>query len=164
MWDGTALMSHCFGECGEAKLVVSVSFGTRAPLKWKGKSCSNSEARSCWLDHGDVLIMDGQCQDEFLHCTDPGLEQERINIAFRWIKRRVATCPFLGTGVDCCLPAWWAGPFLLERCLGVALCSVILRCPRGSVLFKWEVLALLVYLLMCTGLWLRRCAPSKKKR
>ena len=23
------------------------------------------------LGHGDVLIMDGQYQDEFLHCTDP---------------------------------------------------------------------------------------------
>ena len=31
---------------------------------------------SCWLDRGDVLIMDGQCQDEFVHCTDPCLEQE----------------------------------------------------------------------------------------
>ena len=26
----------------------------------------------------------GQCQDEFLHCTDPGLEQERINVTFHW--------------------------------------------------------------------------------
>ena len=48
-----------YGECGEAKLIVSVSFGTRALFKWKGKSCPDSEARSCWPDHGDVLIMDG---------------------------------------------------------------------------------------------------------
>ena len=26
---------------------------------------------SCWLGHGDFLVMDGQCQDEFLHCGDP---------------------------------------------------------------------------------------------
>ena len=34
---------------------------------------------SCWLGHGDILAMDGQCQDEFRHCTDPGSDQERIN-------------------------------------------------------------------------------------
>ena len=72
-----------FGECGEAKLIVSVSFGTRALFKWKGKSCLDSEASSCWLEHGDLLVMDGQCQEEFFHCADPGLERERINVTFR---------------------------------------------------------------------------------
>ena len=47
---------------------------------------------SCCLGHGDILVMDGQCQDEFLHCTDPGLEQERINVTFRWITRHTASC------------------------------------------------------------------------
>ena len=37
-----------------------------------------------------VLVMDGQCQDEFLHCTDPGLEQERIIVTFRWIPQHAA--------------------------------------------------------------------------
>ena len=59
-----------FGECGEAKLIVSVSFGTRALLKWKGKSCPDCAAGSCWLGHGDLLFMDGQSQDEFVHCTE----------------------------------------------------------------------------------------------
>ena len=67
---------HCddeplFGECGEAKLIVSMSLGTSALFKWKGKSCPDSEAHLCCLGHGDSLVMDGQCQDEFLHCTDP---------------------------------------------------------------------------------------------
>ena len=67
---------HCddaplFGECGEAKLIVSVSFGTHALSRWKGKSCPDGEASSCCLDHGHILVMDGQCQDEFLHCTNP---------------------------------------------------------------------------------------------
>ena len=44
------------GERGEAKLLVSVSFGTRARIKWKGKSCPDSDAGSCWLDHGDLLV------------------------------------------------------------------------------------------------------------
>ena len=47
-----------FGECGEAKLIVSVSFGTRASFKWKGKSCSDGEASSCWREHCDLLVMD----------------------------------------------------------------------------------------------------------
>ena len=94
-----------FGERGESKLIVSKSFGTRARFKWNGESSPDSEAYSCWLDHGDLLVMDGQCQDEFLHCTDPGLEQERTNVTLWWIKQHVATCPFLRTGVACCLPA-----------------------------------------------------------
>ena len=84
-----------FGERGEAKLIVSVSFGTQALFKWKGKSCPCNDGRSCWLGHGDILVMDGQCQDEFRHCTDPGSDQERINITFRWVKQHVASCSFL---------------------------------------------------------------------
>ena len=93
-----------FGERGEAKLIVSVSFGTQALFKWKGKSCPSNDGHSCWLGHGDILVMDGQCQDEFRHCTDPGSDQERINITFRWVKQHVASCSFLRTGVTCCLP------------------------------------------------------------
>ena len=93
-----------FGERGEAKLIVSVSFGTQALFKWKGKSCPSKDGHSCWLGHGDILVMDGQCQDEFHHCTDPSSDQERINITFRWVKQHVAFCSFLRTGVACCLP------------------------------------------------------------
>ena len=93
-----------FGKRGEAKLIVSVSFGTQALFKWKGKSCPSNDGHSCWLGHGDILVMDGQCQDEFRHCTDPGSDQERINITFRWVKQHVASCSFLRTGVACCLP------------------------------------------------------------
>ena len=49
----------------------------------RGASCS------CCLNHGDLPIMDGRVQDEFVHCTDPGLEQERINVKFLWIKNMV---------------------------------------------------------------------------
>ena len=85
-----------FGERGEAKLIDSGSFGTQALFKWKGKSCPNNDSHSCWLGHGDILVMDGQCQDEFRHCTDPGSDQERINITFRWVKQHVASCSFQG--------------------------------------------------------------------
>ena len=108
-----------FGERREAKLIVSVSFGTQALFKWKGKSCPGNEGNSCWLGHGDILVMDGQCQDEFRHCTDPGSDQEWINITFRWVKQHVAFCSFLRTGVACCLPTCAQGSF--SSCYGTEL-------------------------------------------
>ena len=36
--------------------------------------------------------------------TDPGREQTRINITFRWVKQHVSSCPLLKAGVACCLP------------------------------------------------------------
>ena len=99
---------HCddellFGKCGDAKLIVSVSLGNFALFRWRRQSCS-SEGSSCRLDHGDILVMDGQCQDEFLHRTSPGREQDRINITFRWVKQHVPSCPLFKAGVACCLP------------------------------------------------------------
>ena len=55
--------------------------------------------------HGDILVMDGQCQDEFLHCTSPGLEHERINVTYRWIRQHTLFCPLLKAGMVCCLPS-----------------------------------------------------------
>ena len=52
--------------------------------------------------------MDGQCQDEFLHCTEPGPEQERVNITFRWIRQHVASF-LLRAGVACCPPTCTQG-------------------------------------------------------
>ena len=90
--------------CGDAKLIVSVSLGTFALFRWRRQSCPSDEGRSCRLDHGDILVMDGQCQDEYLHRTDPGRGQDRIDITFRWVKQHVSSCPFLKAGVACCLP------------------------------------------------------------
>ena len=64
----------------------------------------DDEGHLCWLGHGDILVMDGQCQDEFLHRTDPGREQERIDVTFRRIKQHVSSCPLFKAGVACCLP------------------------------------------------------------
>ena len=93
-----------FGECGEAKLIVSVSLGSSALFRWLRQSCWDDEENLCCLGHGDILVMDVQCQDEFLHRTDPGREQERINITFRWVKQHVSSCHLFRTGVACCLP------------------------------------------------------------
>ena len=45
-WVGTAF-DPLFGECGEEKFIVSVSFGTRALFKWKGNSYADSDASCC---------------------------------------------------------------------------------------------------------------------
>ena len=43
-----------FGVCGDAKLIVSLSFGSFAVFRWRRQSCSSDEGRSCRLGHGDI--------------------------------------------------------------------------------------------------------------
>ena len=152
---------HCddeplFGKCGDAKLIVSVSLGSFALFRWRRQSCSSDEGGSCRLDHGDILVMDGQCQDEFLHRTSPGRDQERINITFRWVKQHVSSCPLFKAGVACCLPTCAKGssvPVMENASFGIFWVLWFLL----GVLCIWGVLALLVSLL-CTSLGLLRCA------
>ena len=93
-----------FGKCGDAKLIVSVSLGSTAIFRWRRQSCPGDEGHLCSLGHGDILVIDGPCQDEFLHRTNPGREQERSNVTFRLVKQHVASCPSLRAGVARCLP------------------------------------------------------------
>ena len=75
MYVGTAMMNEVlFGGRGESKLIVSVSIGFSALFRWKPRSSPDCEADSTWLHHGDLLVMDGRCQDEYLHSTDPRLD------------------------------------------------------------------------------------------
>ena len=137
------------------KLVVSVSLGNFALFRWRRQSCPADEGRSCRLGHDDILVMDGQCQDEFLHRTDPGREQERINITFRWVKQRVSSCPLLKAGVACCLPTCAQGSSVPVMGNVVYGFWGVLWFLLG-VLRIWRVLVLLVSLL-CTRLGLLRC-------
>ena len=100
-----------FGRRGESKLIVSMSFGVSALFKWKPGPSLDSDASSSWLHHGDLLVMDGCCQDEYLHCTDPLQGGKRVNITFRWIRNHVPRCP-LAAGVMCCLPTCVKGSFV----------------------------------------------------
>ena len=131
-----------FGERWETKLIVSVSFGTPALFKWKGKSCPDGEAGLCCLGHGDILAMDVQCQDEFRHCTDSGLEQERIDVTFRWTRQHTASCP-LRTGAVCWLPTCAQGSSAaVTRVVEARRFLGILGAPWSLVYM--EALALLV--------------------
>ena len=80
--------------------------------------------------------------DDFLHCTDASLEQERINITFHWIKQHTISCA-LRTGVVCCLPTCVRAVhlLLLRRVLGVAFfghsgCSLE-SCAYGRCWLCW---------------------------
>ena len=111
---------------------------------------------SCYLGHGDILVMDGQCQDEFLHCTDPGLEQERNNVTFRLIRQHTPSCP-LRAGVVCCLPTCAQdSPATVMENWGFSAFWVLWGLL--GVLCVWGMLVLLVLSLIFTGLGLRRCA------
>ena len=151
---------HCddeplFGGNGDPKLIVSLSLGSSATFKWKAKSCSDSEASSCRLHHGDLLVMDGRCQDEYLHCTSPGLAERRVNITYRWIRYHTPKCP-LAAGVcwDPCLPVrrvhppWdlsWGTPLLRPCCfslrgsggidLWIAHCAFM---PSFAQIISWK--------------------------
>ena len=139
------------------KLIVSVSFGAPVLFKWKGRSCLDSGERSCWLGHGDILVMDGQCQDEFLHCTSPGLEHERMNVTFRWNRQHTHFCPLFKPGVVCYLPTCAKGSsvhvtgnfgfhcFWAFWCLLCVLCMLV-------------VLVVFLNLLVCTKLGSCWCA------
>ena len=101
-----------------------MSFGSSAVFRWRRQSCQDDEGHLCWLGHGDILVMDGQCQDEFLHCTGSGRDQDRINVTFRWVKQHVSSCPFLKEGVACCLPTCANGssvPVMENIVIGVFL-------------------------------------------
>ena len=85
--------------------LFQLSFGSSAVFKWKGQSCPDDDANLCCLGRGDKLVMDGQCQDKFLHRTDPCREQERKK---RYVPLDHTTCippgPLFKAGVACCLP------------------------------------------------------------
>ena len=144
-----------FGECGEAKLIVPVSFGSSAVFKWKGRSCPDDEGHLCWLGHGDILVI-GQCQDKFLHRTDPGREQERINVTFRWIKQHALSCALFKAGVACCLPTCAQGSSVPVTG-DVGNCVFLGFLASLWCLVHMMVLALLVY-NFCTRLGSHRCA------
>ena len=120
-----------FGRQGESKLIVSMSFGVSALFKWKPGPSLDSDASSSWLHHG---VMDGSCQGEYLHCTDP----LRVNITFRWIRKLVPRCP-LAAGVVCCLPTCAKGSLVSSNTdlILPGLLSVVLLALLGWFFSFW---------------------------
>ena len=135
----------------------SFSYGQRTAV-------GDSDPRWCWLGHGDVVVMDGQCQNEFLHCMDPCLEQERINVTFLgfcaygstssaglllqvYRIRASQVCPTEGharwaeVGGGIIFVAFWEftgfhsnAPGKLERGKGKQVCHIFSGCPYSDVM------------------------------
>ena len=112
----------------------------------------DSGERSCWLGHGDILVMDGQCQDEFLHCTSPGLEHERINVTYRWIRQHTHFCPLFKAGVVCCCLPTCAEGSSVHVTGNFGFCCFWAFWFLPCVLWTLGVLGWVFYLLWCTRL------------
>ena len=91
-----------FGPRDSPKLIVSLSLGN--PVEFKVRRVSDGVTSSITLDHGDVLVMDGSAQSEYLHCTMHGLQGPRVNLTYRWVAQHTASCPLAGV-VGCLLPS-----------------------------------------------------------
>ena len=98
--DGSFIPWHCdnerlFGSPFEPKVIVSMSLGHSVLFKLRRRA-SEKTVTQIWLDHGDLLVMDGLTQDEFQHSTASELEGPRVNLTYRWISQHIRSCPLAG--------------------------------------------------------------------
>ena len=91
-----------FGPQNSPKLIVSMSLGNSVEFKVRRER--GSVPSLITLDHGDLLVMDGLTQSEYVHCTASGLQGPRVNLTFRWVSQHIASCPLAGV-VGCVLPS-----------------------------------------------------------
>ena len=91
-----------FGPRNSPKLIVSMSLGNS--VEFKVRRGRGSVPSLITLDHGDLLVMDGLTQSEYVHCTASGLQGPRVNLTFRWVAQHIASCPLAGV-VGCVLPS-----------------------------------------------------------
>ena len=147
-----------FGEYGDAKLIVSLSFGSSAVFKWKGQSCPDDEGHLCWPDHGDILVMDADAgQVSSLYGSWSGTKTDE-----RYVPLDQITCSLLSfvEGKSGMLFANVCAGFI-SSCYGECGKSVFFVFFWDSpwcLLCIWEVLAFLFYTPFCTGRGSRRCA------
>ena len=146
-----------FGPRDSPKLIVSLSLGN--PVEFKVRRVSDSVTSSITLDHGDVLVMDGSAQLEYLHCTMPGLQGPRVNLTYRWVAQHTASCPLAGE-VGCLLPSCVQG-FAEPG-------SRLWEKGENNWSFSWE-LAFLLFILMSVllvSIWMnirKECCNSGRR-
>ena len=92
-----------FGPQNAPKLIVSMSLGNSVEFKVRRRGQGNVPSLIT-LDHGDLLVMDGLTQSEYVHCTASGLQGPRVNLTFRWVSQHIASCPLAGA-MGCVLPS-----------------------------------------------------------
>ena len=98
--DGSCIPWHCdnerlFGSPSEPKVIVSMSLGHSVLFKLCRRASENTTSQ-IWLDHGDLLVIDGLTQYEYLHSTASELEGPRVNLTYRWISQHIRSCPLAG--------------------------------------------------------------------
>ena len=98
--NGSCIPWHCdneglFGSPFEPKVIVSMSLGHSVLFKLRRRAPENTPSQ-IWLDHGDLLVMDGLTQYEYVHSTAPELEGPRVNLTYRWISQHIKSCPLAG--------------------------------------------------------------------
>ena len=91
-----------FGPQNAPKLIVSMSLGNS--VEFKVRRGQGKVPSLITLDHGDLLVMDGLTQSEYVHCTASGLQGPLVNLTFRWVAQHIASCPVAGA-VGCVLPS-----------------------------------------------------------
>ena len=84
------------------KVIVSMSLGNS--VEFKVRRGQGSVPSLITLDHGDLLVMDGLTQSEYVHCTASGLQGPRVDLTFCWVAQHIASCPLAGA-VGCVLPS-----------------------------------------------------------
>ena len=123
-----------FGPENEPKLIVSMGSGNSVEFKVR-RRVQGEVPSLITLDHGDLLVMDGPTQSEYVHCTASGLQCPRVNLTFRWVAQHIASCPLAGV-VGCVLPSCvqglaepgprgeWSGENKWVPFFGVVLCAL----------------------------------------
>ena len=96
-----------FGPQYSPELIVSLSLGNSVEFKVR-RLAPGDVPSSIWLDHGDVVVMDGLARSEYEHCTASGLQGPRVNLPHRWVTQHAASCPLAGV-VGCVLPTYVPG-------------------------------------------------------
>ena len=91
---------HCdnerlFGSPFEPKVIVSMSLGHSVLSKLRRRTPEKTLSQ-IWLDHGDLLVMDGLTQYEYEHSTASELEGPRVDLTYRWISQHIRSCPLAG--------------------------------------------------------------------
>ena len=98
--NGSCFPWHCdneplFGSPFEPKVIVSMSLGHSVLFKLRRRTSENTPSQ-IRLDHGDLLVVDGLTQLEYVHSTASELEGPRVDLTFRWISQHIRSCPLAG--------------------------------------------------------------------
>jgi alkylated DNA repair dioxygenase AlkB len=71
-------------ELGSEPTIASLSFGSSR--RFAIKSRADNSVMACFLDHGDLLVMSGRSQADYLHSITKTARSvsPRLNLTFRW--------------------------------------------------------------------------------